>query len=151
MRKLNGPLRSASFGVAAFCKKESLHNFRGFHAVKVAENNPVNKCVGSGAVIAELTSGKAVFGVHLPLDFRTEGQNNCIDAVGNLIKLMNVYIHGAYAIGDMNTVPEIYERFVTSVESTEIWKMSKDVFTFFPSFFDFIPREITAVELVELN
>lgn len=133
-----------SFGVAMFAKDVTL--FKSVLPFNLLEEDKEKGCYGSGAIVATLKTGVTVVGVHFPLDFARKGlDNNVGRAAGSLVTLLNKY-ETAYAMGDMNTVEgEMMNSVIIQLGSE--WKITMDVPTFFPSYYDTCNIQGEVVEL----
>jgi hypothetical protein len=94
---------------------------------------------GSGTVGIRLISGKIVWCVHFPLDFKSDDEkNDNYVAMIELQKVMDTYPGSICAMGNFNTVPGKIENLMIFALNYEYEFLLKDFLSFFGSFFDTI-------------
>lgn len=137
-----------SFGMAMFSKSTSLSKIRCIQPYNLLPEDKSKECYGSGCIIMTLKTGEVLVAVHFPLDFKRIGkENNTARALVSLIELLDKY-SVAYAMGDMNTVEGTILNSVKEVmHNNKEWKLSADVFTFLPSYCDYLLQEEPMTDL----
>jgi hypothetical protein len=126
-----------SFGVAVFAKQTALLNIKSVQGCNFLPMDISNECFGSGAVIVTTKNNTTVVGVHFPLDFKRERENNNNGrAMKALINLLDKYPK-AYAFGDMNVIKGNIQNSMDIVLRDNLWKLSDPYYTYIGSFYDY--------------
>lgn len=129
--------KEMSFGVAVFAKQTAMLNIKSIQGCNFLPMDISNECFGSGALIVTTKNNTTVVGVHFPLDFKREGENNNNGrAMKALINLLDKYPK-AYAFGDMNVITGNIQNSIETVLRDNPWKLSDPYYTYIGSFYDY--------------
>jgi hypothetical protein len=127
-----------AFGVSAFCTAGCISEINGILPRRI-----LTEGYGSGALGVKFQSGKIIWGIHFPVDFKNSGTENFgYKAMVRLSKIMETHQGSILAMGDFNTIPgKIIQSIAPAIlENMELlhWNFP----TYFGSYYDTImPRE----------
>lgn len=131
----NNDQSSMSFGISVFCHPNCVDLIDTYFV-----KNILNEGFGSAAVGIKTATGKIIWGIHFPLDFKNSGADNLgHKTMVNLQELMKSYDGSICAFGDFNTIPgKIYESIKQAI-TPDFRFDDENTITFFGSYYDTIP------------
>uniref|UniRef100_A0A6G6ACH4 Endonuclease/exonuclease/phosphatase family protein n=1 Tax=Borely moumouvirus TaxID=2712067 RepID=A0A6G6ACH4_9VIRU len=146
-KRNNDDSSDMSFGISVFCT-DSVKKYIQTYFVK----SILLEAFGSVAVGIKLKTGQIIWGIHFPLDFRTEGENNPgFKTMVNLQYLMEEYSGSVCAFGDFNTVPGNISYSINKAIKPDFEFMLVEELTFFGTYFDTIPIDNNDVRISILD
>jgi len=123
-----------SFGISVFCTQ-----YTSSYIATYFTKNILNEGFGSVAVGIKLNTGEIVWGIHFPLDFKGEGENNLgYKAMINLQQVLKEYKGTICAFGDFNTIPGNVSSSIHKAILLEFEFMVSNKLTFFGAYYDTI-------------
>jgi hypothetical protein len=136
-KRNNDDQSDMSFGVSAFYTDAVCQYIETYFVKSI-----LNVGFGSAATGIKIKTGEIIWGIHFPLDFKKEGENNSAYAtMVNLQNLMKEYKGSVCAIGDFNTIEGMIYQSIESAITNDFEFVLKGDLTFFGSYFDTIPYE----------
>lgn len=128
----NEDSNNMAFGVSAFCTNNCrplIHS--------VLPKRILNIGFGSGTIGIKMKNGDTIWGIHFPLDFRMEGEDNLgAKTMKGLCALMKTCLGDSYAFGNFVTIPGKIERAVgDAIDDDMSFAVAKQL-TFFGSYYD---------------
>lgn len=139
----NDTSNGMAFGISVFC----IHDYND-KVYRALPRRITTEGIGSATIGITMDDGTMVWGVHFPIDFKGEGDQNLgAKAMVGLSNLMDAH-PGSVAFGDFNTIHGEIEESVMSAIPANKYLIGDDI-TFLGAFYDTVKNDETWVALIE--